>query len=263
MCLILLAIDQHPRYPFICAANRDEFHARPTESMHWWQKPPVLAGRDLSSGGTWLAVTKSGQMAAVTNFRTPDRETGNRSRGELPLAMLQAADPSQAMERIHSHHRDYGRFNLFTWDGHEGRYSGSEDNVPWRRLLRGYHGLSNHLLQSPWPKLVQSRRALRQLLEDPALSSQSTDRLHEALIRLLRDETRPPDHELPDTGVGLEMERFLAAPFINGREYGTRASTVLSRDRNGLWQVSEQSYGPEGGALERRRFCWEEETRES
>lgn len=240
MCLILLAWRVHPDFPLAVCANRDEFYARPTAKADFWSDAPqVLAGRDLEAGGTWLGLTQSGRFAAVTNYRDPGAPDGYRSRGDLtreflmgmasPEAFLQALEPSA-----------YGGFNLFLGDGERlFYYSNREGRI--RELAPGIYGLSNHLLDTPWPKLTKAKAHFAKalpLLPDPV-----------PLLELLADETRWPDEHLPDTGVPLEWERLLSAIFVKSPNYGTRASTVLLRGQDGrgqLWERSFDAHGPIG-----------------
>ncbi|MFE8072751.1 NRDE family protein [Marinobacteraceae bacterium S3BR75-40.1] len=250
MCLILLAIDRHPDYPVVLAANRDEFHARPTAAMHWWPDQPILAGQDLQSGGTWLGFKRSGQVATVTNFRSGQPEKARLSRGTLPLQLLASADTESETRTIHQRRSEFGGFNLLASAGDHWVYTGSEDPVPLRRLYRGIYGLSNGLLQAPWPKVLRGQRGLARCLEAP-------HPYHDTLLALLADEEKAAHEHLPDTGVGPEIERFLSSLFIRSPEYGTRASTVATCDRRGHWVVTEQCYGPNGAPGERNRFEWD------
>jgi uncharacterized protein with NRDE domain len=224
--------------------------------MEWWQPPTgqrVLAGRDLESGGTWLAVSADGQVAAVTNVREGSTENGRYSRGELPLLAL-ARPRSQLQGQLDAEPGRYAGFNLVSLTGSGGWYYSNRDAHPGRQVFRGVYGLSNHLLQTPWPKLLRLRTAVGHCVEragDDALA------LHEQLIPLLQDNSPAPDHQLPDTGVGLETERFLSSPFILGEHYGTRATTVVTVSREGDVRVTEQSWGPFGAALEQRQFSWQ------
>lgn len=257
MCLIAFSLGQHPDYPLVVAANRDEFFRRPTAAMDWWQgaeQPPLLAGRDLLSGGTWLAVSRDGRIAAVTNVREGTAEPGRLSRGELPLQALRL--PGAELEKQLMHRQDdYSGFNLIHLNAQSGWYFSNRDAHPGRKVHRGTYGLSNHLLQTPWPKLLKLRNAMSHTLAGtPAGSSEP---LHNALITLLQDTTPAPDRDLPDTGVGLETERFLSSPFIAGSDYGTRATTIVSVSRSGEIRVTEQSWNPMGTPGERRQFCWQ------
>jgi len=258
MCLIVFTVQQHPAFPLVVAANRDEFFRRPTASMDWWHSDiagrEVLAGRDLLSGGTWLAVDRTGQVSAVTNVREGSQATGSHSRGELPLMALAVDTPTLAT-RLPQQKRHYSGFNLVRLDTRAGWYFSNRDAHPGRHVHRGAYGLSNHLLQTPWPKLLRLRNSVTNLLE--SATSDQTDDLHQCLIERLQDTTPAPDHELPDTGVGRETERFLSSPFIVGSDYGTRATTVVTVDASGHIQVTEQSWGPEGKREDTRRFSWQ------
>ncbi|ENO16842.1 NRDE family protein [Marinobacter nanhaiticus D15-8W] len=250
MCLILFAIDQHPDLPLVVAANRDEFYDRPTRAMHWWPSPDILAGQDKQSGGTWLAVTRSGNVAAVTNFRDGQPGKGAWSRGQLPLWAL-TAEQAELERRLGESQHQFAGYNLVWATSADGWYYSNRDSHPGRGLHRGTYGLSNHLLQSPWPKLVRLRKTLTQLMhEAPA------EELHESLTQALMDTSPAPDTYLPDTGVGLETERFLSSPFIRSDTYGTRATTIVSVHGDGRVNVTEQAWLREGATGERVSFSW-------
>lgn len=256
MCLIAIALDQSPHFSLVVAANRDEFFRRPTAPMAWWttdQGTDVLAGRDLQSGGTWLAVSRDGTVSAVTNVREGTPETGRRSRGELPLRAFE--EPIRSLATGLSSHPDhYAGFNLVHLNDVSGWYYSNRDAHPGRHIHRGVYGLSNHLLQTPWPKLVR----LREAVGDAVASSHGhASALHRQLVTLLQDTTPAPDSLLPDTGVGIETERFLSSPFIIGDAYGTRATTVVTVSRSGEVRVSEQSWGPNAKPQDCRRFHWQ------
>lgn len=259
MCLIIFSVGQHPEFPLLVAANRDEFHQRPTAVMDWWPEPDLLAGRDLKSGGTWLAIDRQGSVAAVTNVREGTPEAGRHSRGELPIQAL-ATGTDTLQSQLTDQQDNYSGFNLvkLTPERHGyGWYFSNRDAHPGRHIHRGIYGLSNHLLQSPWPKLLRLRNAVATTLNDKA--AQATSALHAQLIEQLKDTTPAPDHILPDTGVGLETERFLSSPFILGPHYGTRATTIVTVRRDGEITVTEQSWTPTGDQADSRQFCWQRE----
>ncbi len=261
MCLIVFSLRQHPAFPLVVAANRDEFFQRPTAAMDWWSSEiagrEVLAGRDLLSGGTWLAVDLDGRVSAVTNVREAAPSTGPKSRGELPLMAL--AEEAETLEsRLQEQKNQYAGFNLVSLNTQHGWYFSNHDAYPGRHVHRGTYGLSNHLLQTPWPKLLRLRNSVTGLLERAV--SGSTEELHHELIERLYDTTPAPDSELPDTGVGLERERFLSSPFIIGHEYGTRATTVVTVSASGEIRVTEQVWGPGGKKEDARAFCWQRPT---
>jgi len=229
VCLIAFAWRVNPAFPLIVAANRDEFLRRPTAPAAFWgEAPHVLAGRDLEAGGTWLGVTTSGRFAALTNFRDPEaHREGRRTRGELVARFLEGDEtPVAYLDRVRENALLYNRFSLLVGDpSHLLVYSnvaGTPTPVP-----PGVHGLSNHLLDTPWPKVARTKAALASIASDP-------DPAPDAILSLLADPTRPPDADLPDTGVGLEIERFLSSPFIEGPAYGTRSSTAVVVSRDGI-----------------------------
>lgn len=258
MCLIVFSLRQNPDFPLVVAANRDEFFQRPTAAMDWWASETagreVLAGRDLLSGGTWLAVDIEGRVSAVTNVREGSQAPGPRSRGELPLMAL-AEDTGTLEPRLRGQKDQYSGFNLVSLNTRHGWYFSNRDAHPGRHVHRGTYGLSNHLLQTPWPKLLRLRNSVTGLLENA--DAGTTEALHHNLIERLYDTTPAPDHELPDTGVSRATERLLSSPFIVGGDYGTRATTVVTVSASGEIRVTEQVWGPEGKKEDARAFCWQ------
>jgi len=225
LCLIAFAFDPDAENPLIVAANRDEFHQRPARPIHWWNEAPdVLAGRDMAAAGSWMGVTRSGRFAAVTNVRIPDAPPGKRSRGALVADFLKDdRDPEAWCRKVFGSREDYGPFNLLVGDLQGLWYAGSHAPPP-RALEPGIHCLSNHLLNTPWPKVERARRAMAGIL-DVGLTGRALD---QGLLQMLRDDRAAPDDSLPDTGMGLERERMLSPVFIVSGEYGTRCSTVLA-----------------------------------
>lgn len=220
MCLIAFAWQLHPSFPLIVAANRDEFYHRAAAPARFWEdNPQVLAGRDLQAGGTWMGVTRTGRFAALTNFREPGVPPGRYSRGLLVSRFLEgqmaAADYA---EQIAAEGEHYSGFNLLLGDA-QGLFALSNRGLAPTAVPPGIHGLSNHLLNTPWPKVQKARAGLEQALLAPHAT--------EALFALMADEERAADEVLPNTGVGLEMERMLSPLFIRSPNYGTRVSTVL------------------------------------
>lgn len=241
MCLVLLAYDAHPELWLIVAANRDEFHARPAATAGFWEDAPGLfAGRDLEKRGTWMGVTRGGRFAAVTNVRDPAARREGRSRGQLVRDYL----TSQASPRDFSEALDrpaFPAFNLLAAVGRQLFYLRDDvsDATP---VAPGLHGLSNARLDVFWPKVEDGLRGLRQVLDAPASPAP------EAFFRLLARRDQAPDDLLPHTGVPVELERHLSAPFIALPQYGTRCSTVLLAHRDGTVYVEERSFGPDGAA---------------
>lgn len=222
MCLIVFAWQYAGASALILAANRDEHHARPTAPAHWWADAPIYGGRDLAGGGTWLGVTATGRWAAVTNVREP-RAGGRtvRSRGALTVEFLAGGlSPAAHAAAVHAARADYGPFNLVCGDRTDAWYAGTRVAAP-RPLPPGIHALSNADLDTPWPKV---RRA-RALFE--AALAEAPDPGRERLWAMLADRTVAEDPALPDTGVGLPLERALSPIFVTLPGYGTRASSLL------------------------------------
>ncbi len=223
MCLILLAWHAHPEYPLIFAGNRDEAYERPSASADFWNDAPdIFGGRDLDKGGTWLGLTLTGRIATVTNYRDgAARKPAPRSRGELAADYLRGVDePHAYLKQVAPQSAQYGGFTLLVGD-RKRLYSLSNRGAGIEDLPAGVHGLSNHLLNTPWPKVAHGKQRVAALLEANELA------LVKGLFDVLADRTAAPDTELPDTGVGTDRERELSPAFIAGERYGTRASTVL------------------------------------
>ena len=241
MCLAVVALDVHPRYAVVLVANRDEYHARPTSSAAWWNTaPPLLAGRDLRAGGTWLGVTRSGRWAFVTNVREGGRQDPTApSRGALvPQVLADHRDVSVAVAAaVHDASRHNG-FNLMAGEGAVACWA-SNRGASACAIGSGVHGLSNARLDTPWPKLVRTQ-------EGVAAWIQADGDDIEPLFALLADRTLAPDDELPSTGVSRTWERVLSAPFIVGEHYGTRCSTVLTISRDNHARFTERSFDARG-----------------
>jgi uncharacterized protein with NRDE domain len=240
MCLIILAWKARGDLPLAVAANRDEWRDRPTEPAHRWKDhPELLAGRDLEAGGTWMGTTRNGRFAAVTNFRDPsERRTSARSRGGLVTEYLLGNDsPRDYLAHLAPHAGEYNGFNLILGDGATlWYYSSREDKA--REIEPGVHGLSNNLLNEPWPKVVKGRARMREALRDADPAPQ--------LFELLADRSFVDDSQLPRTGVGVDWERRLAHALITGEDYGTRSSTVLTIDAAGTTRFEEHVLGANG-----------------
>lgn len=253
MCLILFAHQVHPDYPLIVAANRDEFHGRAAAAAHFWtDHPQVLAGRDLEAGGTWLGVSRSGRFAAVTNFsEDPPDPLPPRSRGSLVSDFLHGHRPPQDyLADIVAHGAAYRGFNLLLSDGHELWYYSNRLPRP-QRLQPGTYGLSNHLLDTAWPKVRRGKSALA-VFEEAEQHPEV-----EPLLELLADETTPSDAEIKASGLDPDHARRVAPCFIRGEVYGTRASTVVIAHGSGRLQFTEVGFAAAGRRLGRRDFDFE------
>lgn len=252
MCIALIAHDAHPVHSLIIAANRDEFHARPTLPLAWWPEAAgdILAGRDLIAGGTWMGVHRSGRVALLTNFRDgKPRDPKARSRGELVVTALVSQRPAQRMlADVLGSSDDYQGFTLITGTPGDLHYT-SNRNWLVKRVPAGVSGLSNNFLDTPWPKVERAKQRLTEAIADSVVEP-------EALFALLRDATPAADHELPDTGIGIERERMLSSPFIIGSNYGTRSSSVLLIERAGGGQFIERTFDANGDATGEIRFAF-------
>jgi uncharacterized protein with NRDE domain len=257
MCLIALAWRCHPRFDLALAANRDEFHARPSlPARPWPEDPAIVGGRDLEKGGSWLLASAHGRWAAVTNVRRGlPAETAALSRGEL-VASFVATDQSIAafLDALAPRAQDYGRFNLLVGTHENAHYASNFPVFQQRRLAPGVHAIANADLDTLWPKTRRLQGALADWLHTEAGSARP-DRV--PLLDALADTRRAADNELPDTGIGIDMERFLSPPFIVGERYGTRASTLLLAG-GGEARLVERRYGAAGirQGEDEWRFAW-------
>lgn len=227
MCLIALAWRCHARYDLVLLANRDEAHARPAAAAaEWHDAPGVFGGRDLEKGGAWLLASEAGRWAAVTNVRRGrSNETAPRSRGDLVADFVCGKASCEGfLSRLAPEAGDYGRFNLLLGSGDEAFYAGNFPVFHQRRLTPGVHAVSNADLDTVWPKTRGAEAALVDWLHTEATSD---DADIEPLLFALADTRVAADEELPDTGVGVELERQLSPAFIRLPGYGTRASTLL------------------------------------
>ncbi|MGE5171495.1 MAG: NRDE family protein [Rudaea sp.] len=242
MCLAVVALDAHPRYAVVLVANRDEFHARPAAPAHWWQDEtgaPILAGRDLAHGGTWLGLAPDGRYGFVTNVREPGgHDPQAPSRGALVPALVRDTRPlADALGALVADARRYNGFNLVGGQGLRGAF-GSNRGAPAHALARGIHGVSNARLDTPWPKVLRAKRGVAGWIA-------RGDDL-ERLFDVLADRTPADDAQLPDTGIPRERERLLSSPFIVSESYGTRSSAVVAIDRDGAARFMERSFDASG-----------------
>jgi uncharacterized protein with NRDE domain len=241
MCLIAFAWRSHPRWRLLLAGNRDEFHARPSAPLARWDDAPILGGRDLEAGGTWLGVSDTGCCCVVTNVRNPRDPQRGSSRGLLAVDYLSGcADAATHAEQLRLAAADYRPFNLLTFDTHSAFYLGNRPAPRVQRVIDGVHGLSNADFNTPWPMTRALMQGLQAWIDDGG------DLDFTPLFEALADEQVAADAQLPDTGVGLERERWLSSAFIRGQDYGTRASTVVAIGHDGAGVIVERSFGPAG-----------------
>ena len=225
MCLIVFANNVHPKYKLIFAANRDEFYNRPSEQADYWtEHPDLLAGKDLQAGGTWMGITKQGKFAAITNFRDlKNQRTDTPSRGNLTLDFLTSdISPDEYFNKLKPTLNNFNGFNLLLGSVDELFYF-SNKTEGLQKLEVGIHGISNALLDTPWPKVERSKRHLQSLIQQEDINAWE-------VIAILKDSLIAKDEELPDTGAGLDLERMLSPVFIKSEKYGTRCSSVVMVD---------------------------------
>lgn len=250
MCLIVFAWQSHPEYKLVLAANRDEFHRRPSQALHWWpDKPNVLAGRDLQAGGTWLAANRKGGFATVTNYREQQRvDRKLKSRGDLVSDFV--TNDVNALEFVNSIGGEkYAGFNFLAADNEELIYVSNRGDGP-TRLSPGIYGLSNASLDTPWTKLVNSREKLRALIDSNSINETT-------LMQLVADRTTVPVSEVEAGPLPFEFAKAITAPFIVSPDYGTRCSTTLLWSHTQKVAVSERRFDESGKSIGESRFDFE------
>ncbi|MEM6642133.1 MAG: NRDE family protein [Bacteroidota bacterium] len=243
MCLITFAYHTHPKYKLILAANRDEFYRRPSAKADWWEDhPEILGGRDLQAMGTWMGINKNGRLAAVTNYRDLRNIKENaQSRGELTTKFLLGdATPEDYVKEVLKEGGNYNGFNLLVLDQAMAYVSNYSDQT--FDLNFGIYGLSNALLDTPWPKVEQSKQALEYVIQKKFVM--------EDLFEIMQDEQTYPKKNLPDTGLSPEMEKALSAMHIRTADYGTCCTTALTIDYEGNVHFAEKSFGRDNKAQE-------------
>ncbi|PID25092.1 NRDE family protein [Sporosarcina sp. P7] len=238
MCLLAFQLQSHPKYQLVMMANRDEAYARPTARANFWSDhPDILAGRDLEQMGTWLGINTQGKVAALTNYRDFTLpQTGKLSRGHIVSSYLQSSLSAQDyMEQLHTNREDYAGCNVLAGSAKEMfYYSNIEQSI--QHLPNGTHGLSNALLNTPWPKVDKTKALLADYL-------QQTETIDPNILFGMMQRAEPfPIEQLPDTGVGEDLERLLSSIFIASKDYGTRCTTVLTIDREDRVEFEERTY---------------------
>lgn len=237
MCLLFISLKNHPRYKLLVAANRDEFYQRKTAPAHFWQDyPQVLGGRDLEANGTWMAMTTEGKIGMVTNYRDPFNINPKApSRGELVSDfLLNGRKADEYMQEVADKGKVYNGFNLITGTPDELLYYSNYKNSI-EKITTGLHGLSNHLLNTPWPKVQRGLAKMESILQKNEIHPKD-------LFEALYDDQMASDDLLPNTGVGPERERMLSSMFIKSPDYGSRSSTVVMVDNDNHVFYTERVY---------------------
>lgn len=251
MCILFAAVNQHPDYPLIIAANRDEFHRRPAAPSEFWESyPDLLAGQDLEAKGTWMGVTRNGRIAALTNIRDKEQRPDARTRGELVVNALTQPDSAEFEQTLRDNRNQYNGFNLLY--GHLTNltvYNNAQNS--FFSLSKGVHGLSNADIHTPWPKVTRGMNALTQYISTHQPISK------DKLFAILRDDVKAEDQHLPETGIGYEWEKMLSSIFIMSPDYGTRTSTLLLIDSLKRCHWQERTYSPQGTVTDTRKFSFQ------
>lgn len=257
MCLIGLAWDAHPKYKLIFISNRDEYYNRPAASIHFWKESPdLIAGQDLEGGGTWLGVTRKGRFAAITNYRDPKNiKSKAPTRGKLTYNFLAGQDSPEAyLKQIATQAQNYNGFNLLVGDLlNEELYFFSNYENKIKKIGKGIYGLSNALLDTPWHKVKKVREKLRKTVMENPERIESTH-----LLTTLIDKEIPEDSEVQQIGLTMNWERMLSPMFIESKEYGTRASSVILLDRRNSLLFKERVY--KGGDYRQEVFQFQIES---
>ncbi len=253
MCLILFAYQVHPEYPLILAANRDEFYERPSRSAYIWPEE-ILAGQDEKEKGTWLGFHREGKFAAITNYRDGKQSDKKNapSRGELAVKFLKSNGSQKTFAHwLQENGPSYNGFNLIFGDRKELWYYSNQSNKEAEKLSPGIYGLSNHLLNTPWPKVVRGKEYLSE-----ELNFSKPD--FEKILNFLANEEKAPEEKLPQTNIKKDWEKLLSSIFICAPLYGTRCSTVALWDKEGNLDFWERTFSPQ---KEQRtiHFHWKEE----
>lgn len=247
MCLITFAYQKHPKYTLILAGNRDEFYARPTRKAQFWGEegePDILAGKDLKAGGTWLGIHQDGRWGALTNYRDFSIQKENPpSRGELVLDFLKSDfEGTSYLQQLLPEADSYNGFNLLLGDKN-GLYHMHNQEKEIHSIEPGVHGLSNASLNTPWTKVTRAKERLAKIISQPEFEK-------EALFKLLLDEDKAPEETLPATGLSQEMEKAVSSIFIKTENYGSRCSTLLLIDKDGVVDFTERRFKPGTTELE-------------
>ena len=246
MCILFIAIEQHPDYPVIICANRDEFHQRPAQKMHWWQQQNILAGKDLQAGGTWLGLSREGYFSALTNFRRPSSfDQHKRSRGDLVLQALNN-DSHKTQQILLQSSQQYNDFNLVFGPLNKLQAFDSV-NQKFVTLTPGFHSVSNGALDDIWPKMALGVKNLEDLITANNIDV-------EAFFAIMKNQVTAVKSQLPTTGIDSSLELLLSSIFIVSPNYGTRSTAIIMQSSKGTVEVYERNYNPEGKTVNQEKF---------
>lgn len=261
MCILFFAINQHPKYPVIICANRDEFHQRATQMMHWWpdndKKHRLLAGKDLQAGGTWLGLNQQGRFSALTNYRQPQLfDKTKKSRGDLVINALKATDQTIKSQLTKSAHH-YNGFNLVFGQLNQLTCFDSTSQK-LQKLTTGFHSLCNGALDDIWPKMARGQNQLAQAITHTITNKEAQiiekEQLIDQLFSLMQNQQQAEIKSLPNTGLSVDWEQRLSSIFIVSPEYGTRTTNIIIQDNDGNIAIYDRSYDPQGNCSFKQNF---------
>ncbi len=261
MCLIVFAYKVHKKYSLILAANRDEFFNRPTAALNVWEdSPEIIAGRDLKEGGTWMGFNRQGRFAALTNVRNPSSiKLNSRSRGDLIAPFLSSdVDPFSYLKDVKSRIEDYNGFNLLAGDTNDLFFISTTDKKIIK-IFPGVHAVSNHTINTPWVKVEKVKEGLNKMIENRQIKESQADNLNISdiesyLYTMMKNREPASDEALPDTGVGIELERQLSSVFVSMPGYGTRSTSVVLLDIEGNLTFSETTWSENGNKQDYKKM---------
>ncbi len=259
MCILFIALKQHPKFPVIICANRDEFHQRPTQNLHRWSESEILAGKDLQAGGTWLGLTQSEHFSALTNFRQPDLiDNTKTSRGDLVLKALSPENIAGNHQEIRNHltenSQNYNGFNLI-YGSLDKLYGFDSVNKEEHLMEDGVFSICNGAISDSWPKMKRGQQKLKDLVTDKKHENELDVEL---LLALMNDTTKASTETLPRTGLPLEREALLSSIFITSPDYGTRSTIIITKDINNVVDITERTYAPSGEAVSNKNMSLDE-----
>lgn len=240
MCLIIFRWQPDETNRLILLGNRDEFYRRPTLQAHAWQDHAgIVGGRDIEAQGTWLGIKGKNKLCTVTNYREVPADKGEISRGEIPVDFLNSEISAAAFaQTLHTYEEKYSGFNALFYDGEQLVYTSNRSPKPYSILKPGTYGLSNHLLDTSWPKVDRAKELFTLLLERSGPIQELPEK---SLLNIMFDSNHPPDGDLPQTGIGIDGERLLSPIFIESQYYGTRTSSLVFAKQDSITLI-ERSY---------------------
>ena len=253
MCILFIAVEQHPDYPVIICANRDEFHQRPTQNMHWWPEQSILAGKDLQAGGTWLGLNPEGYFSALTNFRRPESfDQNKRSRGDLVLRALQD-DEIKTPQYLSQASHQYNHFNL-VFGPLNNLQAFDSVNKKILKLEPGFHSVCNGALDDIWPKMALGIKTLEEIISSKELDMAK-------LFAVMTNRELAQAQHLPATGISAALESLLSSIFIVSPDYGTRSTAIILQSTQGDIKAYERNYSQDGNVLNQNNFVIDTNTK--